>query len=68
MLRLSIISMAAGMMPRPMMPETVALASAIVSKTSSMVFTASGRFSSRTTILVTIPKVPSEPTNTPVRS
>src|SRR5438093_162575 len=40
----------------------------ICSKTARTVFTACGFLRMRTTILVAMPKVPSEPTNTPARS
>ena len=64
----SIISMAAGTIPAPIIPDTAALASSSSLKTASSVFTASGRVRSRTAALVTIPSVPSEPTITPRRS
>ena len=64
----SIISSAAGTMPAAITPETVAVASATVSNTASKVVTAAGIGSSRKVAAVTIPKVPSEPHTTPVRS
>ena len=68
MISRSSISMATGMMPRAMIPETALLASSMVRKTASRVFTASGCGRSRTVTSVQIPRVPSEPTNTPRRS
>ena len=51
-----------------MMADTAADACSMRSKTASTVFTAWGFLRMRTTILVAIPNVPSEPTNTPARS
>ena len=51
-----------------MIAETAAEAWSTWSKTASTVFTAWGFFRMRTTILVAMPKVPSEPTKRPVRS
>ncbi len=62
------ISIAVAMMPCPIKSDTTLQASSIVSNTARRVFTASGFGSSRTTTLVTMPSVPSEPTITPVRS
>ena len=59
---------AAGTMPAPMMSLMVLVASSTVSKTPSSVRYASGLRVMRTQILVAMPKVPSEPTMTPVRS
>lgn len=64
----SIISMAAGMTPVPMMSRTAAPAAATVSKSASMVATAGGFRVSRTQTLVTTPSVPSPPTMNPRRS
>ncbi len=64
----SIISTAAGTSPRATMADTAAEASSIRSKMARTVFTAGGRRRMRTTILVAMPKVPSEPTKTPTRS
>ena len=51
-----------------MIAETAAEAWSTSSKTASTVFTAWGFFRMRTTILVAMPKVPSEPTKRPARS
>ena len=67
-MRLSSISSAAGTIPAPMRSLMVLVASSTVSKTPSSVRYASGLRVMRTHILVTTPKVPSEPTITPVRS
>ena len=56
------------MIPRATISETVFDASSTDSKTHIRVFTASGLRMMRAVTLVTIPKVPSEPTKTPVRS
>ena len=64
----SIISSAAGKMPSPMIDETAALASSIVSKIASNVRVDSGRCIKLTTIFVAIASVPSEPTNAPIKS
>jgi hypothetical protein len=60
--------MAAGTTPVAMTSATVAAASPIVSKSSSMVRTAGASGVSRTQIAVTTPSVPSEPTTMPRRS
>src|ERR1700758_36314 len=64
----SIISMAAGTMPAPMMSDTAWPPSAVVAYAASRVCTTSGSGISLTTILVTMPSVPSEPVNAPTRS
>ncbi len=64
----SIISIAAGTRPRAMIADTAADARSIWSNTASTVLTACGFFKMRTTILVAMPKVPSEPTKRPARS
>ena len=64
----SIISMAAGTMPRPMTADTALHADLTSGNTPSRVVTDSGTGSRRTAIFVAMPKVPSEPTNTPRRS
>ncbi len=64
----SIISMAAGRMPALMMADTAAPPAPIVLNAASSVVTASGIGVSRTTILVAMPRVPSEPVNAPIRS
>ena len=68
MIASSSISSAAGIMPEAMMADTVSEASTTERKAASTVFTASGRCVRRTVTAVTRPKVPSEPTATPVRS
>ena len=60
--------MAAGMSPRAMMADTASEAWSISSNTASTVRTAWGCLRMRTTILVAMPKVPSEPTKRPTRS
>ena len=64
----SIISTAAGTMPAATMPETAALQAATESNEASSVRTPAGVCTSWTTALVTMPKVPSLPQNSPVRS
>ena len=64
----SIISSAAGTIPRPMMAETAEQADSMSGKMPRKVFTISGSSSKRTVILVARPKVPSEPTKTPRRA
>ena len=64
----SIISIAAGRMPAPMIADTAAPPCPVVPKAASRVVTASGILVSFTTILVTMPSVPSEPVNMPTRS
>ena len=64
----SIISIAPGRMPAPMIADTAAPPAPIVVKAASSVVTASGIGVSFTTILVTMPSVPSEPVNAPTRS
>src|SRR5215218_6781842 len=68
MVKLSIISMAAGIIPSPMILETAPPAPSVSSKPASKVRTASGTRHSRSVILVAIPSVPSEPTKAPSRS
>ena len=62
------ISSAAGTMPWPITVDTAVQAESMSRKIPRKVFTSSGRGKSRTTILVAMPKVPSEPVNTPRRS
>jgi len=64
----SIISIAAGTMPPAMMDETAAPASSVDENPASSVTTASGSRVSRTVTSVATPRVPSEPTNTPIKS
>ena len=64
----SIISIAAGTMPAPMMSDTAWPPWLVVSYATSSRCTTSGRGISLTTILVTMPSVPSEPVNAPSRS
>ena len=64
----SIISMAAGRIPALMMAETALPPAPIDVNAASSVVTASGILVSFTTILVTMPSVPSEPVNAPTRS
>jgi hypothetical protein len=64
----SIISMAAGMSPLAITAETASEACSIESKTASTVLTACDCLRMRTTILVAMPKVPSEPTKRPAMS
>ena len=64
----SIISIAVGTMPAAMMSDTACEASSMLSKTASSVRTSSARRSSRTVMRVTMPRVPSDPTSSPVRS
>jgi hypothetical protein len=64
----SIISSAAGTIPVPMMADTASLAARTVGKSASMVRTLEGIGSSRTTISVAIPNMPSLPTKRPTRS
>ena len=68
MARVSIISMAAGTMPAATTSDTTSPAAAIDGKSASRVRTDSGARISRTVTCVTIPSVPSEPSNTPRRS
>ena len=55
-------------MPAATMPETAALQAATESNEASSVRTPAGVCTSWTTALVTMPKVPSLPQNSPVRS
>jgi hypothetical protein len=64
----SMISAAAGRSPAATIALTAAPACSMVWNAARIVHTASGERSSRTQILVAMPSVPSEPTNTPVRS
>ncbi len=64
----SIISIAAGRMPAPMIPDTAAPPAPVVSNAASSVVMTCGILVSLTTILVTMPSVPSEPVNMPTRS
>ncbi len=64
----SIISIAAGTMPAPMIAETACPPCSMLSNAASTVVTASGARQSRTVILVAMPSVPSEPMNAPSRS
>ena len=67
-IRLSSISSAAGTIPAAMMPLTVSVAASTVSKTPSSVRPVSGSRVRLTITFVTMPKVPSLPTTSPVRS
>ena len=64
----SIISQAAGVMPRAVMSATVSEASSTVSKIAIRVLMASGLRKSLTVISVTNARVPSDPTKRAVRS
>jgi hypothetical protein len=64
----SIISIAAGRTPAAMMSDTAWPPSAVEEYAASSVCTTSGSGISLTTILVTMPSVPSEPVNAPSRS
>ena len=66
--RRSIISIAAGTMPAAMNRETAFPASSVDGKVAKKVRVASGLRRTRSTTSVTIPRVPSLPTNAPVRS
>ena len=55
-------------MPAPMIAETAVPPAPVVLKAASSVVTACGILVSFTTILVTMPSVPSEPVNAPSRS
>jgi hypothetical protein len=67
-LRRSMISAAAGRMPAAMISLTAAPAWSTRLKAAINVSTVSGRFVMRSVIFVAMPRVPSEPTNTPHRS
>ena len=56
------------MMPAAMMSDTARPPSLVVAYAASRVCTTSGSGISLTTILVTMPSVPSEPVNAPSRS
>ncbi len=64
----SMISIAAGTIPLAIALETVRQACSMVTKSNSMVFTASGFGSRRTQISVTIASVPSLPMTSEARS
>ena len=64
----SIISIAAGTIPAAMMADTAAPPALVLSNAASRQVTASGSGVSFTTILVTMPSVPSDPVNAPIRS
>ena len=64
----SIISIAAGTMPAPMMSLTARPPASRESYAARTRCTASGAGVSLTTTLVTMPSVPSEPVNAPSRS
>ena len=68
MVTLSIISIADGTIPAPMMSDTACDASSSDLKAASIVFTDPGTFINLTATFVTIPKVPSDPINAPLRS
>ena len=68
MVRRSIISSAAGMIPAATMAEVARLASSMVSKLARRVRTPSWTRIRRTVTSVTTANVPSEPTTSPVRS
>ncbi len=65
---LSIISSAAGRIPAAMIADTARPAPSMSSKWANSVPTAAGSGTSRTSISLQIPSVPSEPTNSPTRS
>src|SRR6476646_5495874 len=64
----SIISIAAGTIPVAITEEPASLAARTVGKSASMVRTLGGMGSSRTVTAVTMPNIPSLPTNRPTRS
>ncbi len=64
----SIISIAAGTTPAPMIAETASPPASIEPNAASRVCTVSGSLVSRTVTLVVMPRVPSEPTKAPSRS
>ncbi len=64
----SMSSSAVGTMPAPMIAETASEADSRSGNAATQTRTASGSVISRTSIAVTMPSVPSEPTSTPVRS
>ena len=64
----SMISMAAGTSPAAMIEDTAAPPAPVSSKAARSVWTTSGAGVSRTVTLVTMPSVPSDPTNAPIRS
>ncbi len=66
--RLSIISMAPGTMPAATISDTTSPASEVESKNATRVRTDAGAGTTRRTIRVATPSVPSEPTNAPSRS
>ena len=66
--RASIISIAAGTTPAPMIADVAAPAWSVVPNPASSVRTVSGSRTSRTVTSVAMPSVPSEPTNVPSRS
>ena len=68
MARASIISIAAGTTPAPMIADTAPPASSVDGNAASSVRTVSGARISRTVTSVAMPSVPSEPTNAPSRS
>ena len=68
MVRLSIISIAAGTTPPVTTSETTSPAARGVGKNATSVRTASGDGMIRTVISVVTPSVPSEPTNAPMTS
>jgi hypothetical protein len=68
MVRASIISMAAGTIPSPMIPETAWPASSVSLNAARSVLTDSGLRTILKVIFVAMPRVPSEPTNAPIRS
>ena len=66
--RLSIISMAPGTIPAATISDTTAPASEVESKNATSVRTVAGAGTTRSTIRVATPSVPSEPTKAPSRS
>ncbi len=64
----SIISMAAGTIPAPMISDTAVPPALVDSNAASRVRTISGSGVSLTTTLVAMPSVPSDPMNAPSRS
>ena len=64
----SIISIAAGTIPRAMIRETAAPASSVDGNVANSVRVACGLRRMRTTTSVTMPSIPSLPTTTPIKS
>ncbi len=64
----SIISIAAGTIPRCTISDTASPASLVQSKKATSVFVVSGEGTIRSHTFVATPSVPSDPTNAPSRS